>query len=534
MGFWRDVWNGTETKTTVSAPINLTMPSSYQPFLNPAEITPWMAWQLFKNVSTFAKVANLIADEVANMQPAVRVNGAAVEDHPLLSFLMRPGFNRTRERLVKELAIQYLVTGTAYPVIFGNVAIKGPGSIIAIDVMKAQYVNPVQGLDMWPSEYWYAEGTRAQTFTRAGNPRDFRWIDGNGLSEIVPFYDMDGDRRGVGLSKLNAVKYDVELRIKGIQHNAALLDNGARLSGVLSFKGDLTEDQKNDLHSQFKQGAQGAANAGKVLLTSAGESDFTALSQNMRDMDFTKLVEIVEDAIVAAYSVPVTLFRTSAQTNNNYEVAWRMFYNLAVKPCFKVIYAGLGQIFSERLGEDIEIVPDELSNPILAAQALERSTKLSDHHLISRNEARDIIGMEPVLGGDTIYGSISDVAQAEDYFTNHGINDPSEQDNSQQAFHQVRPEANPVVQAGAEAEARAAGRAAGTPEPDKQPDKEVAAGKPQASEKPEKKPDKKPAKKPAKDKKSEDAFGVLIDFAERLEAKGGKGKRKAPALVAAE
>ena len=504
MGFWSQLWHGEETKTAVSSPINVVMASAYAPFLNPQEISPWMAWTFYKSSSVLAKVIDYTAGEVARLQPMVKVNGESVEDHPVLEFLKRPGFNRTRTRLIKELAVQYLVTGTAYPVVFGNVAIKDVP--IAIDVMKSQFVNPIQGLDMWPGEYWYAEGTRSQTFIRdPSNPRDYRWIDRNGLAEIVPIYDMDGDRRGVGLPKLNAVKYDVELRMKGIQHNSSMLDNGARLSGVLSFKDGMSDEQKAEVSNQMKIMAQGAGNAGKIMVTAGGESDFTALSQNMKDMDFAKLIEIVEDAIVARYSVPVTLFRTNAQTSNNYSVAWEMFYNMAGLSCFEIIYQGLAQIFSERLGQDIEIVPNELSNHVLANQALERSLKLSNGHLISRNEARDVIGMEPVLGGDTIYGSVTDVAQAEDYFTNHGINNPAEQDNSLQAFHEARPEANPIVAAGAEAEARAAGHAAGTPP-------EQGDGK--------KPKDKKPAKKPAAKKsakETDDAWGVLIDFAKHLE-----------------
>jgi len=372
---------------------------------------------------------------------------------------------------------------------------------IASDIAKSQFVWVFQDGDMWPRDFMYAEGTQTQNFTRdRSNPRDFRWFDQLGLAEIVPIYDMDGDFRGIGLPRLNAIKYDVELRLEGIMHNAGLLKNGARLSGVLAFKESLTDDQKESVRADFKRQAQGSENAGGLLVTSGGEMDFQALSQTMKDMDFAKLIEIVEDAIVSRYNVPITLFRTTAQTNNNYETAWNFFYNLAALPCFEVIYSGLAQIFTERLGVEVEIVHDVLSNPVLEKQAIEKSTKLFAAHEISRNEAREIIGYEPVLGGDTIYGSISDVPQGEDYFTNHGINDP-EADNSQQAYHQVRPEADPVIRAGAEAEARAAGSAAGNPDKDKD----------------------KPAKKPkaAAKKSTDEAFGVLLQFADRLATSAG-------------
>lgn len=444
-----------ETKSAVPAPVNHAAAQGiFGAFLNPQEITPYMAWHLYRNVAPFAKIIDLIADEVSRLEPMVRIDGEVVNDHPIIAFLKRPGFNRTRQRLIKELCVQYLVTGTAYPIAYGNVQVQDLP--IAIDVAKSHFISMIQGADMWPREYMYSEGMRTQHFSRdMSNPRDYRWfeaVNDVALSEIIPIYDMDGDRRGVGLPRLNAIKYDVELRLKGIQHNSAMMDNGARLSGVLSFKDTINQEQRDDLMSMLKNMMQGASNAGSVLVTGGGEAEFNPLSQTAKDMDFVKLIEIVEDAIVSRYNVPITLFRTSAQTNNNYETAWKFFYNMAMLPCFEVIYSGLAQIFSERLGANVEIVHNALTNPVLSAQALEKSLKLYSQHLVSRNEARDIIGMEPVLGGDTIYGAMGDVPQAEDYFTNHGINDPAEPDNSRESYLATRPMADPVNQAAAQAE----------------------------------------------------------------------------------
>lgn len=508
-----------ERKDTVAAPVSASVPLAYQAFFSPQEITPWMAWQLYKNVAPLAKVIDLIADEVARLEPLIKIEGKAVEDHPVMTYLRRPGFNRTRQRLIKELAVQYLVTGTAYTASYGNLAV--PDVPIAFDVFKSQFVNPVQGQDMWTDRYWYTEGTRSATFDRdPANPRDFRWVEANGLSEIIPIYDMDGERRGIGLSRLNAVKYDVELRLKGIQHNSSVMDNAGRPSGVLTFKEQMNEEQLTDVTGQIKRQAQGPANAGNILVFAGGESNFTQMSQTAKDMDFAKLMQIVEDAIVSRYNVPVTLFRTEAQTNNNYETAWRIFYQMAVLPCFQVIWAALSNHLSLRTGIDMEIVHNELTNPILAQQALDKALKLYDHHLVSRNEAREVIGREPVLGGDTIYGSMSDVTQAEDYFTNHGINDPEEQDNSREAYHQARPEADPVNRAGAEESARAESRAENEQDeeedknPDKNPDKN-SGKKPKKPDKSSKKPSKDPAKKPDKEA-GQKAFDTLVNFADYI------------------
>lgn len=404
-----------QTKAAVAAPINTIQhhPMAGMLSLNPQEITPYQAWLLYKTVAPFAKIVDLIADGVASLVPVVQINGKPVDGHPVASFLSRPGFNRTRRRLIKELAVQQLVCGTAYPLVYGSVE-HGP---TALDVLKAQYVTPVVGADMWPETYSYGEGTRAIVFARDFNPRDPRWIDTQGLSEIVPIYDIDGDRRGVGLSRLNAIRSDVDLRLKGIIHNTGLLDNGARLSGLIAFKSGLTPEQAEDVGAQMREMATGAQNAGRIIVTAGGEYQFENLMQSARDMDFAKLIEIVEDAIASRYNVPVSLFRTAAQTNNNYETAWNVLYDQSILPTFDVIYSALGNLFAQRLGQDISIVHDALTAPVLARQATARARDLFMAKLVTRNEARQMVGYEPVLGGDEILDAMGQIPVGEDMFT---------------------------------------------------------------------------------------------------------------------
>lgn len=400
-------------KTAVPAPVAArSFGGLYSMFLDPQEITAVQAWLLYKSVSPLAKVIDQIADEVASLVPMVKVNGEVIDGHPVLKFLARPGKNRTRRRLIKELTVQYLVTGTAYLQVLGNASAPP----LALEVIKSRNVQPILGADMWPRSYNYAEGTQTAVF-EADGARDPRWIEGSmQLSEIVPIYDMDGDSRGVGLSRLNAIKNDVELRYKGVQHNASLLENGARMSGHLAFKENLNEEQRQAIQEMLQDRTTGL-NTGKVFVTYGGEADFNQMSQSAKDMDFGNLVKLVEDAIVTRYNVPVTLYRTDAQTSNNYSIAWKMFYNGAVLPTFEIVYSALAHMFTERLGEEIEIVHDALTNAVLAEQASSRSTQLFGAHLISRNEARSIAGYEPVLGGDTIYGPLGEQPVAEDFFT---------------------------------------------------------------------------------------------------------------------
>jgi HK97 family phage portal protein len=410
-----------ERKDAVSAPVSarptwadsLSRAPAYGLFLSPAEITPHHAWLLYENVATLAKVVDLIADQVAGLHPIVTHNEQAVnDDGTIATFFDNPGYNRDRRRLIKELAVQMLVTGTTYLCVNGNPRFTP----VSLDVFKTGFVNPTLEPDMWPGQYIYAEGSRSERFDRIAG-RDFRWIGTSGFSELIPIYDIDGNRRGIGLSRLSAIKKDVELRISGTQHNTNMMQNGARPSGALVFKDRLNTEQKQDVGSHLQHTIVGAGNAGRVMLFSGGEAEFIQMSQTAKDMDWTNLVKSVEDAIVSRYNVPVTLFNAEAQTDNNYETAWMQFYDNAVLPTFNIVWGSIARMLSQRVGIELKIKHDTLTNNTLARQAASRAVQLRTIGLVTTNEARSLVGYEPVMGGDALLAPAGEVPIGEDYFT---------------------------------------------------------------------------------------------------------------------
>lgn len=399
---------------SVDPPFNTASAGALIPFFQQPEVTPYVAWNLYKSVATLAKVVDLTADEMARLKPVVKVNGEADFDHPLNQLLRKPGYGRTRRSLIKELGVQQLVSGTAYLHAIGQLN-REP---VALDVVKSHYVNPVQGADMWPSMYIYAEGSRHVNFERDG-AIDLRYTDGR-LNEVIPIIEMSGDRRGVGLSRLSAVRSDVELRLKGVKHNSNMMDKGATASVAAIFKDNLTPEQAHDVAASLNEQMGGWQNAGRIAVLSGGDASFEKLTTSNKDMDWTNLAKLTDDAIVSRYNVPVTLFNVAAQTNNNFETAWYMLYEIAVLPLFETIYSGIARLASDRYGEEIEIEHDALSSNILAKQAVERATKLYQANLCTRDEAREEFGYEPTIGGNTFYQSAGLIPSGYDYFTDHG------------------------------------------------------------------------------------------------------------------
>ncbi len=401
---------GLATKSAVPAPVSAaSVPPWVGLMMGAGELTAVEAWRLYKNVATLARVIDLIADQVAHLPPVIEINGTTVDEHPLKQLLCRPGFNRSRRKLVKEVVVQIMTAGYCPLHLIGSQR----GLPFALDVLKAEHTVWQRDVDGWPRQFHVQEPTRGMTFVRTDGV-NFRYVNGP-MSEMLPIYDMAGDNKGIGLSRLNAVRNDVELRARAVIHNKSLIDKGARISGILNFKDALTDDQMEAVQSNVQRAVAG--NAGSIAITSGGQSEFTNVAMTPRDMDWGTLTGLVDDAIAARYNCPVTLFNVKAQTNNNYETAWRMLFDNAVLPTFKLVYEDLARVFSERLGQEVEIEPDLLSVPILAERAIANAIKLHGAGLVTRDEARNDFGMEPTLNGDLFYVPMGMVPAGEDYFT---------------------------------------------------------------------------------------------------------------------
>tara|TARA_R110000824_G_scaffold95990_8_gene230331 strand:+ start:3223 stop:4569 length:1347 start_codon:yes stop_codon:yes gene_type:complete len=404
---------GWGTKAAVAAPIASGSTPYHFLAQTGREILPHEAWNLYKSVSTFAIVVDMIADQVSSMNTITEINGRPVDNHKLDEILNRPGFNRTRRHLVKELTVQHLVTGTGYVNLIGNLRHMP----VAVDTYLTKHITHVEGADGWAQTLQLNEPRRSVNFERQDIGGNMRWFSKDGLNEMLCIYDMSGETKGRGLSRLQAVRADVDLKLSSLQHNVNLMNRGASLSGVLAYKEKLTPETAEAIKQDIRTSLAGAHNAGGIMVTGGGDVDFKAVTQTNKDMDWGTLVAEVNKCIVSRYNVPTTIFNSESQTFNNYEEGWIQFYHQAVLPQFKIIYGALARAASERTGERIEIKHDALSVDTLAGRAVERAVKLVSAQLITPNEGRQTIGYEPYLGGDQVLGPPGMAPLYEDYMT---------------------------------------------------------------------------------------------------------------------
>lgn len=184
----------------------------------------------------------------------------------------------------------------------------------------------------------------------------------------------------------------------------ALLDNAARPSGAMVFKGaegqgTLSHDQYERLVSEMENHHQGARNAGRPMLLEGG-LDWKPMGFSPSDMEFQKTKESAAREIALAFGVPPMLLGVPGDaTYSNYQEANRAFYRQTVLPLTQRVVAALGDWLAGFAGEALELKPDLDQVPALSGERDAQWNRVAKADFLTRDEKRALLGL-PALEGD--------------------------------------------------------------------------------------------------------------------------------------
>ena len=217
-----------------------------------------------------------------------------------------------------------------------------------------------------------------------------------------------------GLSPLAAGALEIDQHNMAAKHNVNLLNNGARPSGAIVFKPrdesgfavNLTESQRQQILTDLNNRFAGTNNAGRPLLLE-GDFDWREMGLSPKDMDFHNLKHMATTDIALCFGVPSQLVGVpDAQTYANVSEARLALYEETIIPYLKKIQSDLNEWLMPMFGEDMKFEYDINSIPALS----ERRRKVYENvigavreGIITRNEARETLGLSPIDGGDDIF-----------------------------------------------------------------------------------------------------------------------------------
>lgn len=278
-----------------------------------------------RNVIAY-RCIRLVAEAAGAAPLRVVEGGVAQADHPLLTLLARPNPEQSGGQLLEEFYGFLQTAGNAY---LEAVTLDGvPRELYALrpDRMKAR-----AGKSGWAEAYDYSVNGKTVTFRQ---PED------GGVSPILHLKLFHPTNDHYGLSPLEAASASVDLHNAASAWNKSLLDNAARPSGALVYKGpegaeNLSSDQFDRLKSELEDAYQGSANAGRPLVLDGG-LEWRSMSLTPADMDFIEAKHAAAREIALAFGVPPMLLGIPGDnTYSNYREANLAFWKQTILPLVK-------------------------------------------------------------------------------------------------------------------------------------------------------------------------------------------------------
>jgi HK97 family phage portal protein len=331
-----------------------------------------------------------LISEAAAALPLVLEDGAQRFDcHPLGELLARPNRGQGQADLLEALFGQLLLNGNAYVEAVGEEDLP-----VELHVLRSERMSVVPGADGWPVAFEYAVGGRKHRFA-AG--------DGGGpICHIRNFHPQDDH---YGFSPLQAAAVPMDVHNAASRWSKALLDNAARPSGAIVYKGaegqgKLSDDQYDRLVGEMESHHQGARNAGRPMLLEGG-LDWKPMGFSPSDMELQKTKESAAREIALAFGVPPMLLGVPGDaTYANYQEAHRAFYRLTVLPLAVRVTAALAHWLGARCGQAVVLRPDPDHVPALSAKRDAQWRRVIAANFLSEAEKRRLLGLPTETGND--------------------------------------------------------------------------------------------------------------------------------------
>ena len=332
----------------------------------------------------------LIAEAAAALPLVLQDTERRYEQHPLLSLIKRPNSAQGRAELFEALYAQLLLTGNGYV----EAVVGDLGRPLELHVLRSDRMAVVPGADGWPRAFEYSVGAKTHRFTVAPGTI-------SPICHVKTFHPQDDH---YGFSPMQAAAAALDVHNGASRWSKALLDNAARPSGAIVYKGadgqgTLATDQYDRLVTEMENHHQGAGNAGRPMLLEGG-LDWKPMGFSPTDMEFQKTKEAAAREIALAFGVPPMILGIPGDaTYANYAEANRAFYRLTVLPLATRVSAAVSHWLGEFTGEAVELKPDLDQVPALAAERDQQWSRITGASFLSDAEKRMLLGL-PKLADD--------------------------------------------------------------------------------------------------------------------------------------
>ncbi len=332
-----------------------------------------------RNVIAF-RCIRMLAEAAASVPLTLKEAGHNLSGHPVLSLLRKPNPDQSQGDFIQDI-IGYLQTaGNAY-----IEAVRIGGEIRELHVLRPDRMKVRLDAQGWPSAYEYSVGGRKLIFSEADD----------GFMPILHIKTFHPLNDHYGMSPLEVAADGVDIHNAANAWNKSLLDNAARPSGALVYKGadgggGLTGEQFDRLKSELQETYQGQRNAGRPMVLDGG-LDWKQMSLSPADMDFINTKNTAARDIALAFGVPPMLLGIPGDnTYANYREANLAFWRQTVLPLLSRVTAGLANWLC--MDDCLSLHPDTNNIEALKAEKHDRLQQVINADFLTDAEKRTALG----------------------------------------------------------------------------------------------------------------------------------------------
>lgn len=253
------------------------------------------------------------------------------------------------------------------------------GSIVALQLLPPQHTAPIPDPKKFVAgfEVDMRNGTKVTL-----DAEDVIWI--RKPHPLDPY---------LSLTPLESAGIAVEIENLSKIYNRNFLLNDGRPGGMIVVRGEIDDDDKDELRARFRGNVN---RAGAITVVSSDEGvDYVDTGASPRDANYIQMRQITKEEILAAFGVPESVIgNASGRTFSNAGEEHRVFWNETLLPHLELIGRGLDELDPEHY-----IDFDTSDVPILILYKQERERYLLDEFqngLISGNEYRAATGRKRV------------------------------------------------------------------------------------------------------------------------------------------
>lgn len=212
-----------------------------------------------------------------------------------------------------------------------------------------------------------------------------------------------------GISPLAAAEIRIDTELNAVNYQKNFFKNNARPDFILSSDNKIDRNQKDEIKEKWEKRHKGGDNAGKGAFLEGGLK-YQQVSISQREMDYIESLRMTRDDILTAYGVPKPIVAITDDVNlANAETAMQIFISETIVPEIKrlteklnehLIYPEYGDIFFINFENPVK--ENEKNVAEVHEIQLRSGTKLI-------NEAREELGLPPIIGGNSLYMPLSNV-----------------------------------------------------------------------------------------------------------------------------